>query len=278
MRGKLVLAAVGISICWASQREPTLDASSLIELHGSYERMVRELRLSGAEAAALEQAIDVLVGDAARDLIASRELKYQSLGPKDRRLEAEILAPLDGLAYRELLSAAAATKVDEMNVVLAQLAAEEATAASDRRMLASIEVLDACYWMSVDTGASWIDLTIRNASDRRLHELFLDCRLVEQDGRAVLQSGGCRVAFEPALAPGESRSARTHLSWRTQPRASLAVEAWAIQAYGADGSLLWDMPSRLDPRWVGRVADLRSRVDDLDESLRSLGVSPPAAH
>lgn len=130
MRYQICLLFVGLVIILVCEREPTIRAGSLIELHESWERMERELHLSPADAATLEAAIDVLVGEAARELIESRESKYESLSEADRRREAEILAPLVGLDFDEVLTAATARTLDEKGAVLAALWAERAAQAS----------------------------------------------------------------------------------------------------------------------------------------------------
>lgn len=126
MRYEMGLLFTGLAMFWLFEREPTLEARSLIELHGSWERMERELHLSAADSAALEEAIDTLVGEAARQLISVRETKYQCLSEADRRRETEILAPLQGLAFDQVLAAAKDRVLDEKGAVLAALAASQA--------------------------------------------------------------------------------------------------------------------------------------------------------
>jgi len=281
MYGKSLLALIGVSLAWMAQHEPRLDGRTLVALQESYDRMETELRLSADRSKTLEEAINVLIGEAAGELIAARALRVEepSLTERrdDHRREARALAPIHRLSYDEVLAAAAEKTQSELGGVLAALSREMATAADDRLELQRIEVLHTGYRPSLDTGRRLLDLEILNGTDRALSELLLDCRL-DEPGAPSRERGTCRVRFEDGLAPGEATVAQSSVKWRTEPRSTATIEAWPIRAHAADGSILWDVPSAFDPRVRGRIAELEGRLARLDDSLRSFAARSIATH
>jgi hypothetical protein len=143
-------------------------------------------------------------------------------------------------------------------------------AAEHQKHLQHIKVVRAGYGMSLATRRSWIDLTVHNGTSRTLHEVLLDCRLVERGASMVREQGTCAVAFPDGLAPGASGLAQTYVGWESEPRSARTVEAWPIRAYGDHRAVLWEVPSELDPREAGRIGDIKSRVAVVDGSLRTL--------
>ena len=54
------------------------------------------------------------------------------------------------------------------------------------------------------------------------------------------------------------------------------MDARPIRAYGSKRSVLWQVPSEVDPRETGAIGDIKNRVAVVDSSLRVLeGVQLP---
>jgi hypothetical protein len=271
MRRTTVTALILVPFLWSCDHEPRLDGASLFALHHSAQAMKKELKLSKADAEALDGAIDVLVGDAMRDLLARPESAGEAPSSEAQaEQEASILAPVDGLAFREVVTAAADQTNRELEDLLAQLGEHEARAAEHQKHLDRIQVVRAMYGMSLSTRRSWIDLTVHNGSDRSLSELLLDCRLVERGIAMIREQGTCAVVFPAGLAPGATGLAHTYVGWESEPRSARTVEAWPIRAYGDARATLWEVPSQLDPLEAGEIGDIKNRVAVVDDSLRTL--------
>ena len=275
VRGGTVIVLVSLLSLPGCRREIRLEADSLLALHETTERMKRELGLSKAGSRALDNAIDVLVGDATRDLIEAQEASGAAPSAETLAAEAEALAAVHGLTLEEVLSRAVAARKSELESLAAEIGAEEAVLAEQRDHLDRIRVVRATYGMSLATRRSWIDLTVHNASDRALGGLVLDCRLIEPGRAQPREKGTCNVSFTGGLEPGATRAAQAYVGWDSEPRSSRLIEAWAIRAYGPDRAVLWQVPSDLDPREAGRMGELRTRVARVESSLRSLQVVPP---
>ncbi|HVR29025.1 MAG TPA: hypothetical protein VMS86_05765 [Thermoanaerobaculia bacterium] len=276
MRKSVVLAIVfGLTSLSACKREVRLEAQSLFALHQSTESMKRELKLSKAGARAFDNAIDVLIGEATRELIAAQEASGEVPGPQGSPAEAKALAPVHGLTHADVLVAAIEKRKGELQGLVAELDVEEAAAAEQQASLDLIKVVRAKYGMSLATRRSWIDLTVYNATDQRLTELLLDCRLTEPGRPAPREKGTCSVQFAGGIDPGTSRVGQAYVGWETEPRSKRQVEAWPIKAYGAGREVLWEVPSKLNPLHAGRIGDLRTRLTVVENSLRSLQVETP---
>jgi hypothetical protein len=280
MRRSAYIALLVVPWLWSCDDEPRLEAESLFTLHKSTVEMKRELKLSKRDAAALEGAIDVLVGDATRELVAATEASGASPSPAaEAEAEARILAPVDGLTFHEVVTAAAYSTERVLQGLLAELSEQEAVAAEHQKHLDQIHVVRAGYGMSLATRRSWIDLTVHNGSDRKINELLLDCKLVEHAISMTREQGTCSAAFPDGLAPGASGIAQSYVGWESEPRSSRTVEARAIRAYGDHRAVLWEVPSELNPLEAGLIGDIKSRVAVIDSSLRTLkGVVLPAAN
>ena len=188
-----------------------------------------------------------------------------------------VLAPIDGLTFRELITAAAESTDKELAGLMAELSEREKVAAEHQQHLDQIRVVRAGYGMSLVTRRSWIDITVRNGSDRMVKELLFDCKLVERAISLTREQGTCSAVFPDGLAPGASGIAQTYVGWESEPRPSRTVEAWAIRAYGDHRAVLWEVPSELNPLEAGLIGDIKSRVAVIDNSLRALkGVELPS--
>lgn len=285
MRTSAVITLV-VSLLAACNDEPRLDAGSLFALYQSTESMKQELKLSEQSAGALDNAIDVLVGDATRALVAEQEAhaataqqeaNAATADEERARAEAFALAAVHGMTLQQVLATALETRRAELQSLLAELGAEEAVITEQQAHLDRIRVQRAEYNMVTATRRSWIDVTVRNGSDQTLSEVLLDCKLVEPGGKHPREKGTCAVEFAEGLPPLSSATGRTLVGWETEPRSSRRVEARPIRAYGPDHAVLWQVPSELDPREAGRVGDLRTRVAVLEQSMRALEVEPIAS-
>ena len=67
-------------------------------------------------------------------------------------------------------------------------------------------------------------------------------------------------------------TASAPVSWESRQRLGWTVEARPIRAYGAGGVELWEVPSELNPREVGKIARIQSQIAMVDDDLRSLRV------
>jgi hypothetical protein len=270
MRRITVLVVVAVCLAASCDNEPRLDGHSLLALHESTESMKKALALSKKDAAALDAAIDVLVGDATREMLAAAESSAESaIGPERLAAEARVLQPIDDLSLREVIANAALKTNRELEGLLAELGEYEAIAAEHQTHLDRITVVRTGYGMNLASRRSWIDVTVRNGTDRRLTELLFDCRLIE-DGTGTREESTCRAAFAGGLAPGTTGIAQSFVGWESEPRPTRRVEARPIRAYGDRQAVLWQVPSELDPRETGPIGDLKNRVAVLDGSLRRL--------
>jgi hypothetical protein len=274
--GAVALVTILVFPLLGCDDEPRLDARSLFALHQSTQSMKKELKLSKQAAGALDNAIDVLIGDATRALIEEQEARA-ALDPEERgREEALALAPVNDLTLQEVLATALETRRAELQGLQTELGVEEVIVAEQQRHLDAIQVLRSQYDMVMSTRRSWIDFTISNLSDQTLSEVVLDCKLVEPGSKRPREKGTCVLEFPDGLAPRSSATARTLVGWDTEPRAERRVEARPIRAHGPDRVVLWQVPSELDPREGGRVGEMRVRIAVLEESMRSLEVEPIA--
>ena len=277
MRTSIVVALVGLTCLSGCKQETRLDASSLFALHKSTQSMKKELELSNAAAAALDNAVEVLVGAATRELLANQETGGAPPSAEAAAAEARVLAPIHELTLDELLAAAVDKRKRELDTLVAELDVEQAVIAEQQTYLDLIKVVRAGYGMSLATRRSWIDVTVYNGTEHTLTELVLDCRLVEPGSTVPREKGTCPLSFPDGLEPGTSRVAQTYVGWDTEPRSARKVEAWPIRALGANRKLVWGVPSSLNPMEAGRVGELRTRVTVVENSLRSLQVEPPAS-
>ncbi len=265
-----VLALAIASLLWSCQREIRLDAGSMFSLHESTEAMKQELELSKEDAAALDGAIDVLVGDATREMVAQAEAAGDVRASLAREVEARVLAPVDGLTFRQVIKAASDRVDGELEGLLAELSEYEAIAAEHRKHLDRIAVVRAGYGMSLATRRSWIDLTVHNGTDQTISELLFDCSLVEDGVAMIRERGTCPAVFPAGLAPGTTGIAQSYVGWESEPRPARKVDALPIRAYGSQRAVLWQVPSEIDPRETGAIGDIKNRVAVVDDSLRQL--------
>jgi hypothetical protein len=276
MRFTKVLALAVASILCSCQREARLDATSMFSLHESTKAMKEGLELSKKDAAALDGAIDVLIGDATREMLAQAEAAGTLGSPTQLEAEARVLAPVDKLTFRQLITAAEDRISSELDGLLAELSEHEAIAAEHQKHLDRVAVVRAGYGMSLATRRSWIDITVHNGTDKTVTELLLDCRLLEDGSAMTREQGTCPVVFPAGLQPGATAIAQSYVGWESEPRASRKVDARPIRAYGAQRAVLWHVPSELDPRETGAIGDIKNRVAVVDDSLRALkGVELP---
>jgi hypothetical protein len=276
MRYINVVVLVVASFLWSCQREIRLDAASMFSLHESTKAMKERLELSKKDAAALDGAIDVLVGDAMREMLAQAEAAGNLGSPTQLESEARVLAPIDGLTFRQLITAASDRTSSELNGLLAELSEYEAIAAEHQKHLDQIAVVRAGYGMSLATRRSWIDITVHNGTDRTVTEVLFDCRLLEHGTDTTREQGTCPVVFPAGLAPGSTSIAQSYVGWESEPRSSRKVDARPIRAYGAQRAVLWHVPSEFDPRETGAIGDIKNRVAVIDSSLREFkGVHLP---
>jgi hypothetical protein len=270
------IAVVVVASLALVEQQPVLSADSLGDLHDSADRVKWSLQLSPGEFASLEQALDVLVGDDARRLVQAMETmeaRSKPLPPSVRlAVESRVLAPVEGLSFEGVVTAAVDRTVDRRTGLLGDLRAEKAAVLSSRRQLQKVEVVSANYWSSVATGEHAIDFTIRNGSDQAISSLVLDCRLIDTSRRQTRERGTCRVDFSSDLPAGVSATAVAPVAWETRQRLGWLVEARPIRAYGPDGDALWEVPSELDPRAGGRLAEIEKSIADLDHDLEALRV------
>jgi hypothetical protein len=271
----VVVASVGLV-----DQQPVLSADSLDDLHDSADRVKWSLQLSPDEFASLEQALDVLVGDDARRLeraVETLESAARPLPPPVRlAAESRILAPVEGMSYERLVTAAVDKTQDKRAGLLGDLRVEKVAVIASKRHLQTIEVVKATYWSSVASGERGVDFTIRNGSDEPISALVLDCRLIDTTRRQTRERGTCRAEFGAALPPGLSAAVTAPVSWEARQRLGWTVEARAIRAYGTSGDPLWEIPSELDRREAGRLAAIESSLADVDhdlEALRAAGVA-----
>lgn len=275
MRKTVVLSLLVVIAVGACKSEVRLDGRSLFALHKSTEAMKRELKLTKAGGRALDAAIDVLVGEAIRELVAAQE--REGAVSATPRAEAVALASIHHLTHADVLSSAIAKRRSELQGIAAELDVERAAAAEQQTHLDLVKVVRASYGMSLATRRSWIDFTVYNGTDQTLTELLLDCRLVEEGRSAPREKGSCAVKFGGGLEPGTTRVGQAYVGWEVEPRSSRRVEAWPVKAYGDGRAPLWAVPSQLDPQYAGRIGDLRTRMTVVENSLRVLEVeSPPA--
>jgi hypothetical protein len=265
-----VVALTFASFLWSCQREIRLDATSMFALHESTKAMKERLELSKADAVALDGAIDVLTGDATREMLAQAEAAGDLGSPAQLETEARVLAPVHGLTFRQLITAASDLTNSELEGLLAELNEYEAIAAEHQKHLDQIAVVRAGYGMSLATRRSWIDLTVHNGTDRTVTELLFDCRLLENGGSTAREQGTCPATFPAGLAPGTTAIAQSYVGWESEPRHSRKVDARPIRAYGGQRAVLWQVPSELDPRETGAIGDIKTRVAVVDGSLRQL--------
>jgi hypothetical protein len=276
MRLTSVIALALASFLWSCQREGRLDASSMFSLHESTEAMKEELALSKKDAAALDGAIDVLVGDATREMVEQAEAAGDVPEAARVETEARVLAPIHGLTFRQVITAAADKTSGELDGLLAELSEYEAIAAEHQKHLDQIAVVRAGYGMSLATRRSWIDLTVHNGTDRTLTELLFDCSLLDDSRAMTREQGTCPAVFPGGLAPGTTGIAQSYVGWESEPRSSRKVAARPIRAYGSQRAVLWQVPSEVDPRETGAIGDIKNRVAVVDGSLRKLkGVQLP---
>jgi hypothetical protein len=276
MRLTNVLALAIASFLWSCQREIRLDARSMFSLYESTEAMKKELALSKKDAAALDGAIDVLVGDATREMLAQAEAAGEMPAAARVETEARVLAPVHSLTFRQLITAAADKTNSELEGLLAELSEYEAIAAEHQKHLHQIAVVRAGYGMSLATRRSWIDLTVHNGTDKILTELLFDCSLLENGLAMTRESGTCPAVFPAGLAPGTTGIAQSYVGWESEPRPSRKVDARPIRAYGSHRAVLWQVPSEVDPREAGAIGNIKNRVAVVDSSLRELkGVQLP---
>jgi hypothetical protein len=273
----VLVTLLALSLLGGCDDQPRLDGRSLFALHQSTQSMKKELKLSKKSAAALDNGIDVLVGDAIRALIEEQEARAASDPEERAREEALALSAVDDLTMQEVLASALDLRRAELQGLVTELGAEEVVVAEQQGHLDAIRVLRARYDMVMSTRRSWIDFTISNLTDQTLSEVVLDCKLVEPSSRHPREKGTCVLEFPNGLPPRSSATARTIVGWDTQPRAERRVEARPIRAHGPDRVVLWQVPSELDPREGGRVGDMRVRVAVLEESMRGLEIEPIAA-
>jgi hypothetical protein len=270
MRYTNVLALAVASCLWSCQREARLDATSMFTLHESTKAMKDHLELSKKDAAALDGAIDVLVGDATREMLALAEAAGNLGSPTQLEAEAKVLAPVDGLTFRQLITAASDRTSSELDGLLAELSEYEAIAAEHQKHLDQIAVVRAGYGMSLATRRSWIDITVHNGTGKTVTELLFDCRLLENGSAMTREQGTCPVAFPAGLLPGTTGIAQSYVGWESEPRPSRQVDAQPIRAYGPQRVVLWQVPSELDPRETGAIGDIKNRVAVIDGSLQKL--------
>jgi hypothetical protein len=270
MRFTKILALAVASFLWSCQREARLDSTSMLSLHESTKAMKEGLALSKKDAAALDGAIDVLIGDSMREMLAQAEAAGNLGSPTQLEAEARVLAPVDGLTFRQLITAAADRTSTELDGLLAELSEYEAIAAEHQKHLDQIAVVRAGYGMSLATRRSWIDVTVHNGTDKTVTELLFDCRLLDDGGAMTREQGTCPVVFPSPLPPGTTGIAQSYVGWESEPRASRRVDAQPIRAYGAQRAMLWQVPSELDPRETGAIGDIKNRVAVVDGSLRTL--------
>jgi hypothetical protein len=275
MRRVGVLALVVVSSLGLVEQQPVLNADSLDDLHDSADRVKWSLRLSPDEFASLEQALDVLVGDDARRVVQAletMEAQRRPLPPAVRlAVESRVLAPVEGMSFEGLVTAAVDKAVERRTGLLGDLRAEKAAMQSSRRQLQKIEVVSASYWSSVATGEHEIDFTIRNGSEQTIAGLVLDCRLIDTVRRQTRERGSCRVDFSADLPAGLSAMASAPVAWEARQRLGWVVEARPIRAFGPDGDTLWEVSSEFDPR-AGRLAETEDSIADLDDTLEALRV------
>ena len=269
MHRSLLISLAIAPLLVSCNREPRLDGTSMFALHESTKTMKQKLELSTKDSGALEDAIDVLVGDETRELVDRAEAEAT---PSAELLasEAAVLTPIDGLTFPQVIGAAADKTRRELAVLQAELEEYEAIAAEHQKHLDQIAVVRTGYGMNLATRRSWIDLTIHNGTDRPITELLVDCRLVDQDRSETREQGTCAATFPSGLAPGTTAIAQSYVGWELEPRPFRKVEARPIRAYGAQRSVLWHVPSELDARETGAIGDLRNRVAVVDSSLRTL--------
>jgi hypothetical protein len=250
----------------------------MFSLHETTEAMKRELKLSKKDAAALDGAVDVLVGNATREMLAAAEAAAEpTSSPERAAAEKRVLAPVDRLSFGQVITAAADKTNRELEGLLAELSEYEAIAAEHQGHLDRVEVSRANYGMSLATRRSWIDLTVHNGTDQTLTELLLDCRLVEPGQTTTREQGTCPAVFPSGLAPGGTAIAQSYVGWESEPRPTRTVDARPIRAYGPGHAVLWQVPSELDPRETGAIGDIKNRVAVVDGSLRRFkGVELPA--
>jgi hypothetical protein len=267
-RHLLVWLAIALVLV-SCNREPRLDGTSMFALHESTKTMKEKLALSTRDSIALDGAIDVLIGDATRELV-DRAAAEATPTAELAASEAAVLTPVDGLSFPQVIGAAADKTNRELEGLIAELSEYEAIAAEHQKHLDQIAVVRAGYGMSLATRRSWIDVTVHNGTDRSISELLLDCRLVDVDRSETREKGTCAVTFPGGLAPRTTGIAQSYVGWELEPRPSRQVEARPIRAYGEQRSVLWHVPSELDPREAGAIGDLRNRVAIVDSSLRTL--------
>ena len=127
-----VIALAIASFLWSCHRETRLDARSMFSLYESTEAMKKELALSKKDAAALDGAIDVLVGDATREMLAQAEAAGEVPAAARVETEARVLAPVHSLTFHQVIGAAADKTKSELDGLLAELGEYEAIAAEHR--------------------------------------------------------------------------------------------------------------------------------------------------
>jgi hypothetical protein len=268
-----LLAPVFIASLGFAPHQPVLNADSLYDLHDSVDRVTLRMDLSSREFVSLEHALDVMVGDRARRAVAAIDASPKRL-PASVRLavEAHALAPIQGMTYDRVVTAAIDKTVDRRTGLLGDLRTQKAVAPTNRRQLQKIDVVDSTYWTDVATGERAIDFTVYNGSDEPLSALVLDCLLVDTDRRQTRERGTCRVEFSGALPAGGTATATAFVGWQTRQRLGWIIDARPIRAYDLSGSALWEVASKTDPHQGGPVAELESTIADLDSDLETLRV------
>jgi hypothetical protein len=263
-----LLTPVLIASLGVMPHQPVLNADSLYDLHDSADRVALRMDLSSREFASLEHALDVMVGDRARRLLEKIESSPRRL-PACVRLaaEARVLAPVHGMTYDGVVSAAVEKTLDRRTGLLGDLRAQRASAPVQRRQLQKIDVIDSTYWSEVTTGERAIDFTIYNGSDETVSSLVLDCRLIDTDRRQTRERGTCRVEFSASLPAGETATATASVGWHTRQRLGWLIEAKPIRAYDAAGDALWGVASEIDPADGGPIDEIETRIADLDHDL-----------
>lgn len=268
MRRISLLTPVLIASLGVMPHQPVLNAESLYDLHDSADRVKLRMDLSSREVASLEHALDVMVGDRARRLVEKIESSPRTI-PTALRLaaEARVLAPINGMTYDGLVSAAVEKTIDRRTGLLGDLRVERAAAQNNRRQLQKIDVVDSSYWSDVMTGERSIDFTIWNGSDETLSSLLLDCRLVDTGRRQTRERGTCRVEFAHPLPAGVTATATASVGWETRQRLGWKIDARPIRAWDEAGRALWAVASETDPDQGGPIAEIQGRIADLDNDL-----------
>jgi hypothetical protein len=157
MRRVGFLAVVVVTSLGLVEQQPVLNADSLYDLHDSADRVKWSLQLSPDEFASLEQALEVLVGDDARRLMQALETMegHSKPLPASVRLAAEsrVLAPIEGLSFEDLVTAAVDKTVDRRTALLGDLRAEKQLSA----LLLDCRLIDSTRRQTRERGTCRVD-------------------------------------------------------------------------------------------------------------------------